>query len=613
VDLRITVDDRTNSLIVAGSQNDLDTIGALIRRLEAADVQQRMFEVYKLRNASAADVATNVQTLMTNALNATNTAGFNTGYAQLIRNVQLVPEPVSNTVLISATPQYFAEIKRIIERIDAQPPQVLIQVTIAEVQLNNAEEFGVQFGLQSPVIFGRSTVNNTPGTPGFNFLTTNTALPNANTFQQGNVGFQGINDLGVGRIGTQSVGGLVLSAQSQSFNLLIRALNAQGRVNILSRPQVQVTDNQTGFVQVGQDFPIPGQISQGTVNTLQSIDYRPTGVTMRVTPRVNPDGKVLMRVEPQISAPASTPIAVGGGTSAFPFNVQTVQTTVLAGNGETIVLGGLITDQDTRTENGIPFFKNIPYVGALFRYRTHTVARREILIIMTPHIIFSEADNARVLAEEARRMEWCLPDLARVHGHGMEVIGPAMTGATPTPVPGFVNPGGPIPGGYQFGPPGFPANDWVPPAGGTPPGPVFVPGPGGAPRPGPGGAPLPGPQPLPLPGAPDGTGAAPLPAFQPAAFPAAAAPAFQPGPYTQVGTIAPAAAAAAPAPARGPGYVMTPPPPPAPPAPPPPTPVPGRGFALTPAPTPPAPTPPAAAPTTPTRPATEGRPWSVYR
>jgi hypothetical protein len=362
--------------------------------------------------------------------------------------VVIVAEPVSNTLLISATPQYFLEMKRLIEKIDAQPPQVVIQVLIAEVQLSNTEEFGVEVGVQSPILFSRSliptpttitdattgAVTGTIGSPGFNFNST-APLPNAAASGPGTVGFQGINNLGLGRSSNLlGVGGFVFSAASDSFNLLIRALKQQGRVEILSRPQVQVADNQTGFVQVGQDFPTLGNaILAGTGTSQQSIDYRPIGITMRVTPRVNPDGKVLMRVEPQISSPTAVPVTLGAGLTAPAFNVQTVQTTVLATDGETIVLGGLITKSDSRTETGIPFLKDLPYAGALFRYRQQALAKREILIIMTPHIVRSECDQARILAEESRRISWVLGDVAPIHGHGMEVIGPASKGAIPVP------------------------------------------------------------------------------------------------------------------------------------------------------------------------------------
>lgn len=489
IDLRITVDDRTNSLIVAGSQNDLDTIRSIIARLESADVPQRYNEVYKLRNAAAADVATSLTTFITNTLSVYSGSALLTAYQQLQRNIVIVAEPVSNTLLVSATPQYFAELKRLIEKIDSQPPQVVIQVLIAEVDLSNTEEFGVEMGLQTPVIFQRglltaaqtttdtlsgATVSNA-AFPGFNFNTT-APLPNSNIVSPGTVGFQGLSNLGVGRQSpTAGVGGFVFSASSNTFNLLIRALKVQGRVDILSRPQVQVADNQTGFVQVGQNYPtLTNSTLTATGAAQQGIEYVPIGVTMRVTPRVNPEGKILMRVEPQVASVTSTPVSLGQGILAPAFNVQTVQTTVLAADGETVVLGGLITRSDTRNENGIPWFKDLPYVGSAFRYRTQVIAKRELLVIMTPHIVRSDIDAARILAEESRRISWCLGDVDRVHGHGMDVIGPAAKGAMPVPVqPEYV------PAPTFFGPPGAdPQPNTLPPfQPGTQPQPIPLPAP----------------------------------------------------------------------------------------------------------------------------------------
>jgi hypothetical protein len=234
---------------------------------------------------------------------------------------------------------------------------------------------------------------------------------------------------------TQGFGGFVFSASSNTFSLLVRALKAQGRVDILSRPQLQVADNQTGYMNIGQSFPILGGSTIATGGLAQqSVSYVNIGISLEVTPRVNPDGKILMRVAPTVSSVAPSPVQLGNGVQASAFNSETIQTTVLASDGETIVLGGLIAKTDTRQENGIPYMKDIPYVGALFRYRTHTVARREILIIMTPHIVRSEFDHARLLAEESARMRWCLPDIADIHKHGMEIMGPASKGARPVQV-----------------------------------------------------------------------------------------------------------------------------------------------------------------------------------
>jgi type II secretory pathway component GspD/PulD (secretin) len=451
IDLRITVDDRTNSIIAAGSLNDLETIRTIIARLELSDTQQRQFDVYKLRNAAAADVATALQQFMTSSLAVYSGAAFNSAYAQLQRNVVIVPEPISNTIMISATPQYFAEMRRLIERIDAQPPQVMIQVLIAEVQLQNNEEVGVEWGAQSPVLFNRG------GSLNFN---TTSPLASSNV-SPGVVGFQGLGNLGVGRSSAtgQPGGGFIFAIQSNSLNLLVRALKAQGRIDILSRPQLHVADNQVGYINVGQNYPTPTGQNLTVSGSQVGVQYVPVGITMRVTPRVNPDGKVLMRVEPQVSSVATSTISIAPGVNAPIFNQETVETTVLAADGETIVIGGLISKTETRNEIGMPFFKDIPYVGALFRFRTQQLARREVIFIMTPHIVRTEYDAAKILAEESRRGNWCLPDFARIHGHGMEVMGPASQGAIPIPFGG--TPPGMIPPGMlpaEFGPGFVPPN-----------------------------------------------------------------------------------------------------------------------------------------------------------
>ncbi len=427
INLRLVADPRTNTLIVSGSQNDLDTIRAVVTRLEDAEIPQQRTEVYKLSNAASADVAAVINTFLTTTTQQLNTAQFNTTAATfqtLQRQFVVTAEPVTNTILVSASPQFFAQIVELIRKIDAAPPQVFVQIMIAEVRLNNTEEMGIEVGLQSPILFARGSVATAPGTPGFNFNST-APLPNANLTNQGAVAFQGLGNLGVGRISTTGVGagGFVLSAASDTFSLLIRALKAQGRVDVLSEPQLTLTDNQTGFFQVGQQFPrITGSTVTGTGLVTQNVEYISTGVVLRITPRISPEGRVLMRVEPQISSPSASNISLGNGVTATPIDTQTVETTVQASSGETVVLGGLIRKSDVKLENKIPWFGDLPWVGAAFRYRTQQSERRELIFIMTPHIIRSEADMARVVSEAAKNMSWDLKQVDKIHGHGSDVL-----------------------------------------------------------------------------------------------------------------------------------------------------------------------------------------------
>lgn len=544
IDLRITADARTNTLIVAGSRNDLDTINAIIARLEDADAPQLRTAVYKLRNAAAADVAQAVSTFITQQAQLANQQ-FQAVYQTIARNTVIVAEPVSNTLLITAASPLFDDIYKMVCAVDAPPPQVMVQVLIAEVVLSNREEFGVEVGLQSPILFARSTANGTPGTPGFNFNTTAAApgsptppgpgLPNSNLFQQGSVGFQGLGNLGVGRAGANGVGGFVFSAASDSVNILIRALKVQGRVDILSRPQLMLTDNQTGFFQVGQSFPLLGNAVLATGGlSQQSINYVDTGIVLRVTPRISPDGRVLMRVEPQISAPNPTPVSLGGGLQATAIDIQQVQTTVLAADGETVVLGGLIRKSDTKLENKIPWLGDLPWVGAAFRYRTQDQQRRELIFIMTPHLIRNEADKARVTAEEAKRMHWSLKDVDAIHGHGMSVLS-----GQPLPSSAYWNPNPLNPQGMQ---PGYPYTPGVP---GAPT--VEVPQ-GTVPGIQPGG-------PLPPPRSVPGDTPFPPPQLQPG-LPGLPAP--MPGPVPQQGSIPPVTAPTVPT-AAGPPTIVPPP------------------------------------------------------
>jgi type II secretory pathway component GspD/PulD (secretin) len=313
---------------------------------------------------------------------------------------------------------------RLIEQIDTAPAQVVVQVLIAEVDLTGTEEFGVEFGLQAPVLFRRSvglpTVNTSisGSPPGFNFNNPSLPLPSNFAADPSVVGFQGLSNLGTGRVSPNNgTGGFVFSAASDTFNLLIRALKTQGRVEILSRPQIQAFDNQVAYATIGQSVPtVAGQFLAGTGGSQNNIQYRDVGVLLAVTPRISPDGTVLMRIVPEVSAVSPNLVSLGNGLMAPQFTVEHFETTVSVQDGETIALGGLITKRDAKSENKLPWLGDLPYIGAAFRFRTQIKERRELLVILTPHIIRSPLDADRILAEEARRIQMTLKDVVDVHG-----------------------------------------------------------------------------------------------------------------------------------------------------------------------------------------------------
>jgi hypothetical protein len=221
----------------------------------------------------------------------------------------------------------------------------------------------------------------------------------------------------------------------------------QGRIDVLSRPQIMTVDNQVANINVGQLVPFPTGATITTFGVVPTFTFQQVGIGMTVTPRISPDGRVIMRVTPQVSRISNAPqVQLGGGVSASIIDSEALDTTVSAMDGETVAIGGLINKRDIKNENKIPWLGDLPGVGVLFRYRTYAKEKREMLVIMTPHIVRNRFEAERVLAMESQRMDWILGDVVRTQGtSGMgPVISPAQYlppappaggGSCPAPAP----------------------------------------------------------------------------------------------------------------------------------------------------------------------------------
>ena len=315
---------------------------------------------------------------------------------------------------------------KIVEQLDARPPMVLIQVLIAELRLDNTDEFGVEIGLQDSLLFDRSVVAANAITPGYNFIgqPLGNAGSAASLATRDSLASQGYSHFSVGRTNSRlGYGGLVLSAASESVNILVRALQDRRKLQVLSRPQVMTLDNQPAFVQVGQRVPriTSSQLTQtGTVNNtvLENV-----GIILGVTPRIAPDGMVVMEIDAERSELGPTeegiPISINanGDVIRSPIiNTVTAQTTVSSRSGQTVILGGLITRNRATTSRRVPWVSDVPVLGHAFRFDSLTEVRTELLIIMTPHIVRNEADADAIKHAETARISWCLADVVRMHG-----------------------------------------------------------------------------------------------------------------------------------------------------------------------------------------------------
>jgi general secretion pathway protein D len=452
--LRFTVDTRGNNIIAIGSEGDLKIVEALLLRLDEEDSAIRKSTVYQLKNSPAIDVALAINEFLRSKRQVEVAApGAINPFEQLEKEVVVVPEPVQNKLIMSATPRYYDEIARLIEELDQQPPQVMIQVMIAEISLGNTDEFGIEMGLQDSVLFDRSllgdlvtttttTTTSTPAgvvtetaqqivaasnIPGFNFNSTAPLGNSGSAKALGSsqyVGGQGISNFSVGR-GNEELGfgGLVLSASSENVSFLLRALQDSRRLEILSRPQVLTLDNQQAFIQVGQRVPriVNSIITQQ--NTQNVVALENVGLIIGVTPRISPDGNVVMEIDAEKSklGPENEgiPISIAqDGTVIRSPRVDTItaQATVSAADGETIILGGLISKSTLTQHRQVPWLGDIPIIKYLFSYDYNSMQRTELLIIMTPHVIRTSGDMERLKQAEFARMSWCEADVFEMHG-----------------------------------------------------------------------------------------------------------------------------------------------------------------------------------------------------
>lgn len=455
VPVRFSVDVRTNTIIATGTASDLQVMEALLIRLDEVDSQERVNQVYRLRNSPAAAVAQAVNEFLRSERIVNQAApGRQNPFEQIQQEVVVVPEEVRNLLIISATPRFFNQIMELVEGLDSEPPQVMIQVILAEVNLDNFHEFGVELGLQDSLLFDRSllgelvqtTVSNslsTPAgvvtttqdtivaatnTPGFDF--NNNPLGNSGSLNSlstaGQVAGQGLSHFSLGRTNTDlGYGGLVLSASSENVSVLLRALDRTGSMEILSRPQIMTLDNSEAFIQVGQSVPRidSSSVTQfGQVNTVQDEQV---GILLGVTPRINPGGNVVMQIDATKSEVGpeqeGIPVFVGadGQVVRSPrVNITSAQTTVSAASGQTIVLGGLITSNTMTEHRKVPWLGDLPAIGKLFRYDAYGNARTELLIILTPHVILGRGDAEYIKQVEMSRMSWVCSDVFEFLGPG---------------------------------------------------------------------------------------------------------------------------------------------------------------------------------------------------
>jgi general secretion pathway protein D len=283
-----------------------------------------------------------------------------------LAGIRINADETNNALVILATPQQYARVQEALAQLDLAPLQVFLEAAIAEVTLGDKLQYGVQYFAQSGsnqfVLSSSNSSDIAPTFPGFSYLFT-----------------------------------------TSNIKIILDGLSTITHVEVLSSPQLMVLNNQTATLQVGDQVPI---ITQQAVSTLDqgapivnSVQYQNTGVILKVTPRVNRSGEVMMDISQEVSDVTTT---TSSSIQSPTIQQRKISSSVAIQDGETVALGGLITRNLSQTKSGIPFVQELPLVGELFRDTQNSQGKTELMVLITPHVV-DNLQKARAVTEELRR------------------------------------------------------------------------------------------------------------------------------------------------------------------------------------------------------------------
>jgi general secretion pathway protein D len=305
----------------------------------------------------------------------------------ILANVRIAADVANNALLIYANQENYRIIERTLQQLDRPQLQVAIDATIAEVSLNDNLNYGVQFYLQSRNLGFNPDTGSVLNQP---FVPTNPNPP----------GVVGSNAV----LSTVLPGFNFLAGSSAQPSMILNALHAVTDVRVLSTPSLVVLDNQSASLQVGDQIPITtGSATVLTTNNtvVNTIDYRNTGVILRVAPRINVNGNVLLDIEQEISTVADTPTA---NTLTPTVSQRKVRSSIAVASGQTVLLAGLMGKTENRSRNGLPGLDQVPGLGVLFSQTHGSAQRTELIIFIRPQIIRNGTDAHRIADELRSKM-----------------------------------------------------------------------------------------------------------------------------------------------------------------------------------------------------------------
>jgi general secretion pathway protein D len=394
--------------------------------------------VYKLRNANATDLAAILTNLVARSQTVAQTApGARPPFRALSEfeaPVQVFADKATNSIIISSTKIAYTKLQSVIRDLDTPRRQVFVEAVILEVQVDRLRQIG-----SDPIqVIGAGRSGSLQGIAGLN-----TAPENLATIAQAITG----------AAAGATTGGAVSVLNTVNVRAFLQLLMSLTDTNVLSTPQVLAADNQKAKIVVGENRPFPTGQAQGiTGGTLVTIERKDVGVTLEITPQVLENDLIRLEIKQELTAIAENVAqTIGSGTASIPVGPTTtkrsMETTTIAKDQQTIVIGGLVRDNITISERKVPLLGDIPFLGWLFKFQSRQTEKLNLLVFLTPTLVRDEVDmvelNARKSAELGTlQRENRIEEPTRLKQDVLEKL--ERPNGTPRPLPNPVDPSTPV-------------------------------------------------------------------------------------------------------------------------------------------------------------------------
>lgn len=370
--------------------------GSVYQIVQTGDLPpERGVYVYKLKNANATDLAAVLTNLVARSQTVAQTApGTRPPLRPLTEfeaPVQVFADKPTNSIIISATKTAYSRLQPVLRDLDVRRKQVFVEAVILEVQVDRLKQIGTD-----PVqVLAAGKSGNFQGIAGLNR-------------QPEDISSIAQIIAGAGLAG--ATGGTVSILNTVNVRAFLNFLLNLTDTNILSTPQVLAADNQKAKIVVGENRPFPTGQAQGiTGGTLVTIERKDVGVTLELTPQVLEDDLIRLEIKQEITAIAENVAqTIGSGTASVPVGPTTtkrsMETTTVAKDQQTLVVGGLVRDNIVISERKVPLLGDIPWLGWLFKFQSKATEKLNLLVFLTPHIVRDEHDMIELNARKAREL-----------------------------------------------------------------------------------------------------------------------------------------------------------------------------------------------------------------